>query len=396
MNTRLPKVLAIDDEPLVRESIVAFLEDSGFDVLEADNGREGLRILHEQKPDVILCDLHMPVMSGLELLNNLRQAQINIPFIVVSGAGMVHDAVEALRLGAWDYVVKPITDLSKLEHAIKQALERSRLLQENQAYREELESTNRELNQSLSILKEDQEAGRCIQFQLLPANNIYFDDISFSHHIIPSLYLSGDFIDYFAISDDYLGFYIIDVSGHGAPSAFVTVLLKSLVDQFLNRYRNNNEDNFIINPGKLLKCLSNEILKARLGKYLTMCYGVINRKTQQLVYSIGGHFPNPVFVVNQEAHFLEGKGFPVGVFEKAEYQTHELTLPADFALVLFSDGVLELLKQDELENKEKYLLSLTSEKPGTLTIPHFLEKLGLANELGMPDDITFLVIKRGS
>jgi len=395
MNAPSPKILAIDDEPLVRASIVAFLEDSGFEVLQAENGREGLRVFHEQRPDVILCDLHMPVMSGLDLLNNLREEYENVPFIVVSGAGMVHDAVEALRLGAWDYVVKPITDLSKLEHAIKQALERSQLLHQNQLYREELESTNRELKQSLSVLKEDQEAGRCIQFQLLPANNISYDNMAFSHHIIPSLYLSGDFVDYFDISEEYIGFYIADVSGHGAPSAFVTVLLKSLMDQFINRYRSNNTDDAIINPDQLLKALSKEILKAHLGKYLTMCYGVIHRKTQQLVYSIGGHFPNPVFVVNGKAQFLEGNGFPVGVFEKAEYKTHELVLPEEFALILFSDGVLEILEQQALEDKENFLLSLVSKTPSAIAIPTMLDELGLTNKHGMPDDVTFLVIKRG-
>ena len=93
-----------------------------------------------------------------------------------------------------------------LEHAIKRAIERLCLLRENRLYREELESTNRELKESLSILKEDQEAGRCIQFQLLPDREIKYGGYGFSHHIIPSLYLSGDFVDYFCIDNRYMDF----------------------------------------------------------------------------------------------------------------------------------------------------------------------------------------------
>ena len=388
------KVLAIDDEPLVRKSIVAFLEDSGFEVFEADNAREGLRVFHEQKPDVVLCDLQMPVMSGLELLSHFHQEQIHTPIIVVSGAGLLHDAVEALRLGAWDYVIKPITDLNKLEHAINQALERSCLLQENERYREALELTNQELQQNLSILKDDQEAGRCIQLQLLPPNNLHFGELVFSHHMIPSLYLSGDFIDYFSIDSQYIGFYMADVSGHGAASAFVTVLLKSLVDEYTHRYRVNSQEDAIINPGQLLQQLNQDMLQAHLGKYFTLFYGVIHRDTQQLRYSMAGHFPHPIFAVNQEARYLEGASFPIGVTKNAEFTTQTLMLPDNFSLTLFSDGVLELMPQTELADKEKYLVSMIGEHPSDISIPFFLETLGITGDQGLPDDLSVLLIKK--
>ncbi|HLF66859.1 MAG TPA: response regulator, partial [Gammaproteobacteria bacterium] len=120
-------ILSIDDEPLVRESLVAFLEDSGYRVLEAENGEQGLEIIRAQTPDLVICDLHMPVMGGLEVLEQLRSLSIDIPFIVVSGAGVIGDAVQALQLGAWDYLVKPIADMATLEHAIFRSLERKQL-----------------------------------------------------------------------------------------------------------------------------------------------------------------------------------------------------------------------------------------------------------------------------
>jgi serine phosphatase RsbU (regulator of sigma subunit) len=390
-----PTVLTIDDEPLVRESIVAFLEDSGFNVLEAQDGKQGLEVYHEKKPDVILCDLHMPVMSGLDVLATLREENSETPFIVVSGAGVVHDAVDALRLGAWDYIIKPITDMGALEHAINRALERVRLLRENLQYREELERTNKQLTLSLSVLKEDQEAGRNIQFELLPDKVFSQGICKFSHEVMPSLYLSGDFVDYFPIDDTHVGFYIIDVSGHGAPSAFVTVLLKSHMDEFLNRYVATKQEDTILKPAELMTELSKSLLKANLGKYLTMFYGVINTQANNMVYSVAGHFPGPILVKpNERAIYLEGTGFPIGVFAKAQYKNFSIDLPLGSHIVLFSDGILELL-EDELEKKEEFLLDLITSHPD-LTIDKLKSGFDLSSTEGFPDDITMLVLNYGT
>ncbi|HRE32540.1 MAG TPA: SpoIIE family protein phosphatase, partial [Candidatus Berkiella sp.] len=91
----------------------------------------------------------------------------------------------------------------------------------------------------------------------------------FTHRVIPSLYLSGDFIDYFEINQDKIIFYIADVSGHGASSAFITILLKSFIEKIVLNYQMGYDDN-VLHPEKVLKLLSDEILKVKLGKYLTM------------------------------------------------------------------------------------------------------------------------------
>jgi PAS domain S-box-containing protein len=134
------RVLAIDDEPVVRESIAAYLEDSGFDVIQAGNGQEGLQRLRADTPHLILLDLRMPEMDGLQFLEIVKQEAPDTPVIVVSGTGVLQDAIEALRAGAHDFVTKPILDMAVLEHAVKGALERVRLRSENQRYRQHLES----------------------------------------------------------------------------------------------------------------------------------------------------------------------------------------------------------------------------------------------------------------
>jgi len=389
--SQIAKILTIDDEFLLRQSIVAYLEDSGFTVLEAENGRSGLEIFRAEKPDLVLSDLQMPEMGGLEVLAHLTKEAPDTPVIVVSGAGGMSEVIEALRLGAWDYVTKPITDLAVLEHAICKSLERARLVAENKLYRRDLEIANTELKKNLAILEADQEAGRSVQTRLLPEVGQTFGDFQFKYRVNPSLYLSGDFVDYFKINDDHMGFYIADVSGHGSSSAFVTVLLKNMVHQILNRYQ-TREDPTILKPEKILVEISQEIHGSQLGKYLTIIYCVFKHSTSELQYSVGGHYPNPILLVGDNIQFLEGKGFPVGILKKVTYQSHTIVFPPHAKLILFSDGVMEIVPAKDMQEKEKLLLAMLKENKGD--IDAVLTSLGVDGKKELPDDVTVMVLQK--
>jgi len=168
-----PLILTIDDEDQIRNSFRLFLEDHDFDVIEAKNGREGLDIFRHEKPDLVLCDLRMPEMDGLEVLQTIKSESPDTPIVVVSGTGIIGDAIEAIRRGAWNYLLKPIQDMSVLLHAINQELERARLIIENRAYQEHLEEevTRRtaalqkainDLNESHVKLRKSEETYRSI------------------------------------------------------------------------------------------------------------------------------------------------------------------------------------------------------------------------------------------
>ena len=133
------KILVIDDEPIIRESIAAYLEDSGFTVYQAGNGLDGMDIFRSEHPDLMMVDLRMPGMDGLEVLSTALTESPDTPILVVSGTGVIQDAIEALRMGALDFITKPILDMAVLEHAVTTALERTQLRVENRRYREHLE-----------------------------------------------------------------------------------------------------------------------------------------------------------------------------------------------------------------------------------------------------------------
>ena len=118
----LVKVLVIDDDDDVRCSIASYLSGSGYIMCEAADGESGLAMMAIEKPELVLCDLRIPQLNGINILKVIGDTYPHVPIIVISGAGVMSDAVEALRLGASDYLIKPIIDLEVLEHAIERSL----------------------------------------------------------------------------------------------------------------------------------------------------------------------------------------------------------------------------------------------------------------------------------
>ncbi len=132
-------VLYIDDDPMMLKGIGAYLSEAGFLVFPESSGADGLQRFRRVGADVVLLDLIMPGMSGLEVLGAIRKDDPDVPIIVLSASDEVQDAANAVRLGASDYLIKPIPDLAVLDHALRRAMERRELILENRRYRMNLE-----------------------------------------------------------------------------------------------------------------------------------------------------------------------------------------------------------------------------------------------------------------
>lgn len=385
-------LLVVDDEDAVRESIVAYLEDSGYKVLEASNGTEGLDIFERDSPDLVICDLRMPGIDGLHLLKRIVAESDETPVIVVSGAGVMTDVVEALRLGATDYLMKPVIDLSVLEHSVERALERLLLVKENYRYREQLEQRNQQLEDHVNRLKLDLQAGRAVQQRLLPSYAVEQNGYTIRFNMEPSSYLSGDLVDYFELNPNQVVFYMADVSGHGASSALITLLIKTQIDRYRDEFENDTSD-IVLNPGQVLRQINLELIKTQTNKHATMFYGVIDTSIHRMDYAMAAHFPAPILCFANGCQVIEPESLAVGLFDDASYLTHALDLAGLNHLTVLSDGIFDIMSGQSLAEKERRLLELAADPNHTMH--DFVEQMkqnGSTQEA--PDDITVLTVRK--
>ncbi len=385
------EILIIDDDSAIRDMLALYLLNQGYETVVVADGHTALVRCAQRRPALVLCDLRMPGMDGLEVIAALNRDYPDLPVIVVSGTGDISDAIQALKLGASDYVTKPIEDLAVLDHAVERALERARLLAENRAYREHLEAVNKRLSSSLNQLEEDEEHARRIQFALLPQRRMLFGDIECSSYLSTSAILSGDFVDYFSIDPEHFGFYMADVSGHGVSSAVITVLLKGYISRYLENHRCYN-DRTILDPARLLATLNRDVSAAHHGKYLTMFYGVIDLSNAQMCYANGGQFPFPLLCDGESVKEIGGRSQPVGLFENARYTEQHLQMPSWFSLRVFSDGVLDALAPPDLQARKALLRSLAADR--NHNAEQLAQALGLNEQCALPDDASVLSLRR--
>lgn len=147
-------VLIIDDERPIRSSLRDILEYEDYKVLDADNGADGLNILKKEKIDLVLCDIKMNKMDGMEVLSSAKEFT-DVPFIMISGHGTIETAVEAARKGAFDFLEKPL-DLNRLLITVRNALEKGTLVKETKVLKRKVSKTKEILGTSegISLIKE--------------------------------------------------------------------------------------------------------------------------------------------------------------------------------------------------------------------------------------------------
>ncbi len=381
-------ILVIHPEQAVRDWLANQLMSFGHTVAVSDSIEEGIAQFRLDRHHLIIADMTL----NLPLLAVLAEDSPETPVITVSGDVPMEVVLEALKNGVVDHFFIH-RDVVVLAHTVLRALERGRLLRQNREYQQQLEAANAELERSLETLQSDQEAGRRIQYRLLPISPFSpVEHCVVTHRIFPSLYLSGDFIDYFKIGDGKLGFYLADVSGHGAASAFVTVFLKAITNRIQKHYERKTTVNFVA-PAKILAAINEELIATKMGKHLAMFCGVIDFENNRLTYSVAAHYPPPLLVSAGNTTSLAGRGLPLGLFKEVNHEEHTVDLPANFTLIATSDGVLDVMPKGSASDKEKQLETMAT---SVQTVDDLVKLLDLSDDAELPDDVALLVINRAS
>ena len=150
----MSKILIIEDEEPIRRVLVRILtdEDSSFEIHEASDGKKGLDLIKNDSYDLVLCDIKMPKVDGIELLQRTRKTNSTIPFIMLTGHGNIETAVESMKLGAYDFISKP-PDLNRLINSVRNALEKKELIVENKILRKKVAKKYEIIGNSKSIME---------------------------------------------------------------------------------------------------------------------------------------------------------------------------------------------------------------------------------------------------
>src|SRR6195952_3418061 len=148
----MSNILIIDDEKAIRKTLSEILSYEGYKMDEAADGEEGLKKIREKEYDVILCDIKMPKLDGIEFLEKARESNIDVPIIMISGHGTIETAVEAVKKGAYDYISKP-PDLNRLLITIRNAMDKTSLVTETKVLKRKVARVQEMIGESAPIKK---------------------------------------------------------------------------------------------------------------------------------------------------------------------------------------------------------------------------------------------------
>jgi len=315
----------------------------------------------------------------------IKAKYFDLPIILFGTQPKPEGLLMMLHHGVTDYFDINIVSPDYVTEALDRAFMLSSIHLEKRSYRKRLE-------EMLRVLKMDQEAGRCVQQKFFPEHNWSYQGVSFDYRIYPSLYLSGDFLDYYPIDDHQVAFYVADVSGHGSSSAFVTILLKNYIERLRRRFV-LKMDAALQSPNQVLASLNRELCALSLGKHLAIFAGVIDTQSKKLSYSMAAQYPAPYLILEGGVvEVLDEKGgVPIGIFPSSTYPLYERALTDSFTLIILSDGILEVLEAEGIEAKESALRQKVIALKGHLVD---IEKAYALNQRDtLPDDITLCVVQ---
>ena len=385
-------VIIIDDKTEATDCLHTCFQSNGWSCLTAEN-LDNLQLLCTDP-------LNQPVVVPSHYLKThtfdndfLSQLFGDYLVVVALDEEAVGNETAYFRLGAADILeedpkhrdIPPVFDrLSKLATVRRMELE----------YSERLKQTNTKLNRTVQLLEQDQKAGLEIQKNLMPEGPLRCGDFEIAHSMAPSLYLSGDYVGYQFVLGRYILFYFVDVSGHGASSAFVTVLIHFIANRIIRRHAREEEYEALAKaPEGFVESINQQLLNSELDKHLTIVAGSLDTETSKLRYVVGGHQPSPILIVDGKASYLPGKGKPAGIFKEASWSVEEIQLPEKFALVLLSDGVFELLPGKEITDKETRLLRYLSNR--SVSIRALKKGLFIDGIKDLEDDVSVLLLTGG-
>lgn len=343
------RVLVVDDDAAPRLLLKRFLQARGHDVVLARDGQEAWDRLEEGPTPLVITDWMMPGLDGPDLCRRLRARDSDdyVYVLLLSSRDQKADVLEALQSGADDFLTKPI-DPAELDARLRVG-ERILDLQVRLAERNHrLEETNRRLDATGRRMEADLRAAARLQRSLLPERSGSVHGVRFEWLFAPSSIVAGDFFNVFALDDRRVGFFLLDVAGHGVAAALLSVALSKILtpgagtSSPLMTGGRGSGGTRVATPGEVAAELNRRFAADDdTMSYFTMVYGVLDSVSRELDLVQCGHPPPVLMPAEGQARLLGDGGSPLGLLSEIDCPRVKLRLHAGDRLAVYSDGITE-------------------------------------------------------
>lgn len=367
------RVLVVDDDPVTNRVLGLRLKKAGYEVHSAASGEEALGRLAEVRPDVLFLDVSMPGMSGLEVLERVRELGLDVAVVMMTAYGTEEVAIEALRRGADDYLRKPF-EPAEFGAVLDRTVERLRLSRQNVALRRQLDEKRRQLEAELS------RAAR-VQADLLPKTAPEIEGFELAARCVPAREIGGDFYGWARTGPGDLTLTLGDVMGKGMPAALLMATARAVL------YALSSQNPPAETMNLAARALELDLLRS--ASFVTLFHARLDVAARRVSYVDAGHGHAFVRRADGTPERLDVGGIPLGALPDESYEEGSATLGPGDTLVVYSDGLVEASPGRTLD-----AATISGSLDGAAGAPEMVERLArLAGLSGPPpDDLTAMVL----
>jgi sigma-B regulation protein RsbU (phosphoserine phosphatase) len=321
-------ILIVDDDPNILFLLSEVLSRQNYEITKATDGSEAIQFLEKQSFDLVISDLHMKIVGGIEVLRTVKELHNNTEVLILTGYGTVNSAVKAMKSGAYEYLTKPL-NIEELRLKVNQALN-------HRDMKLQVAEQAQKIKTHQEMLERDLQLATTIQQTLVPPA-ISNEKISVNVVHRPSIGVGGDFADIYHDDANLIYFTMLDVTGHGIAAALIVNRISSEIQKLVREKRH---------PNDILFQLNNFVYHAfyRTGMFLTSFCCRIDFSKNELAYSGCAHPPvlfwekttHQIFQLDSQNPII---GFQTSV-DNSFIQDLRPINPGD-RLFMYTDGILE-------------------------------------------------------
>ncbi len=361
------KILVVDDDESIIKLMKRILSTGGYIVYTAMNGLEAISLLETKKVDLIMLDMMMPKMDGIQFLRSINESRITFaPVLMVSGCTDVKQRIACYQLGVYDFIGKP-EHTEVILKRVENGLNIGEMLTFNKTVKDDLVMANK------------------LQSFLFPqswAITEYFDIYALN---LPIAEIGGDLFDYIHLENGGVIFFVADVSGHGISAAIFTAIVKMV---FRNAVKETED------PGGIMTIMNREVAATiPTESFVTMFCGHYDPSVQILHYSNAGH-PMPYLLEDGVVYELDGNGPFLGPISEVKFIRYERDVSNSSGMIVYTDGIMDITDEKENLVGKRFLLNFLNKRDLSSfeNFQDLYQNLFKKQNVSIIDDCTFLLL----